>query len=176
MEQTSYLERIWAKPTQISIHFYCSICLEVFKNPYRVKCGHVYCEECLEMIINSPYNLCPTDRLAINPNDVSRDVLTKEIIDEQEVFCPNKKYGCTDIMILKHLENHVYSECKFSNKQLSQWLLDLQEFDGNNEICQYVYGIDDLQDRVNEKIAQEIPSVDLITRLYKKDPNLVKTA
>ena len=178
MDQTSFLERIWAKPTQISNHFYCSICLEVFRNPFRIKCGHVYCEECLELIINTPNRLCPTDRIKINPNEISRDLLTSEIIDELEVFCPNKKNGCTEVMILKHMENHTSSECKFSSKKLSQWLLDLQEIDGTNDFLQYqyMYGIDDLQDRVNELITREIPSCDLMTRLYNKYPSLVKDA
>ena len=37
----------FVKVNDISKHLYCSICLEIFKNPYRPPCGHVFCLDCV---------------------------------------------------------------------------------------------------------------------------------
>jgi len=44
----------------------CPICLDVFKNPVRTKCGHQFCSACLSKAIQyEPY--CPTCKHVLQP-------------------------------------------------------------------------------------------------------------
>jgi hypothetical protein len=36
------LQRRWVKPTSINQYLYCSICTEIFRDPYRLSCGYQF--------------------------------------------------------------------------------------------------------------------------------------
>jgi len=73
----------------VSRHLFCTICQEVFEDPKRTNCGHTFCLNCL-LEWNKKNNQCPICRQKINVEELSRDLVAFNIINDLEVFCANK--------------------------------------------------------------------------------------
>ena len=98
---TTIPKREFAKPTQISKHLFCPICIEVFTNPYRLFCGyflsfydfnsisHTFCKNCITTWANNHQN-CPVCREYVEENLAGKDLIANKIIQDLEVFCPNR--------------------------------------------------------------------------------------
>lgn len=63
----------------------------IFKNK-----SHTFCEECINGWMKSPHSLkdklCPICRKKIIIENISRDLIAYNIINDMEVYCNNKGY------------------------------------------------------------------------------------
>ena len=74
----------------------CPICLDIFDDP--VSCGGrpcqcTFCRSCLLSALEQR-SVCPLDRHAICASDIMPNLLAQSLIDQLEVFCPNRCGGC----------------------------------------------------------------------------------
>ncbi len=83
----------------------CSICSEVFNNPYSTKCGHTFCKSCIDAWITRSAD-CPTCRAPVTktfPNIFARQAIearakeveqaAKPVVAAVEVTPPAKPIG-----------------------------------------------------------------------------------
>jgi hypothetical protein len=87
----------------------CSICTEVFTHPRRINCGHTFCKVCIETWFSTSRQYkCPSCRADIFNQATHDDLLAKEFLNREEVFC--NFAGCIWVGKLENLDNHM-SEC-----------------------------------------------------------------
>lgn len=130
------LERKFAKPTLISKHLYCPICIEVYLDATRLFCGyflfltyfflfsisHTFCKKCITQW-ETDHSTCPECRVKIEPNLSGKDLIAEKIIQDLEVYCPNKLCDWKDR--LENLTKHVNC-CPYDSPP--EWLKEAQSY------------------------------------------------
>ena len=98
--------------------FLCPICAKVLVEPHVTECcGQHFCEHCLTKWFKEQGSvICPHCR-SINFAHI-RYLPMKRKINDLQVFCSNKKDGCTSITTVSHLEAHL-SECPYATVKCS---------------------------------------------------------
>ncbi|XP_043945876.1 E3 ubiquitin-protein ligase RNF114 [Protopterus annectens] len=89
--------------------FLCPVCLEVFDNPIRVKCGHVFCSICLHQCLKPNKPVCGVCRSPLIPSKRAVDV--ERLIETTETKCR----GCEMKLYLSKMRAHVASCLKYQN-------------------------------------------------------------
>ena len=104
--------------------FICGICHEIVKNPVCTKCcGQTYCEECVNRWLND-HDTCPNDRNWLDASDlIPTPRLVKNFINKLKIKCDNFEKGCTEIVTIEELSEHV-KNCKAGLCQLCEFSLD----------------------------------------------------
>ena len=106
-------------PEEISIE--CPICLQIMlKDISLTSCGHHFCTLCIERV----YGTCPTCRAT--SYQIFPDADRQRYIRGLQVYCSNKKYGCTWKGELKNLSGHINKgerkgECQFEVVKCRYW-------------------------------------------------------
>ena len=106
-------------PEEISIE--CPICLQIMlKDISLTSCGHHFCTPCIERI----HGACPECRTT--PYQIFPDTNRQRIISGLQVYCSNKKNGCTWKGELKNLSGHINKgkregECQFEVVKCRYW-------------------------------------------------------
>ena len=106
-------------PEVISIE--CPICLQIMlKDISLTSCGHHFCTSCIERI----HGACPECRTT--PYQIFPDANRQRIISGLQVYCSNKKDGCTWKGELKNLSGHInkderVGECQFEVVKCHYW-------------------------------------------------------
>ena len=96
-EDLSFVEK---PPEVISIE--CPICLQIMlKDISQTSCGHHFCTSCIERV----HGACPECRTT--PYQIFPDADRQRIIGGLQVYCSNKKDGCTWKGELKNLSGHI---------------------------------------------------------------------
>ncbi|ESO12434.1 hypothetical protein HELRODRAFT_63257 [Helobdella robusta] len=112
--------RCFINPESVSPHLFCSICQEVFVEPYRAPCGHSYCKHCImEWLKNS--NTCPEDRKKLTLKNMHHDFILENIIGDQKVGCPYREQGCCKVLNLSALGLHL-KDCSFNPLNIPEFL------------------------------------------------------
>ena len=93
--------------------FLCPICAKVLVEPHVTECcGQHFCKECLTKWFKEQGSvICPHCR-SINFTHI-RYLPIRRKINDLQVFCSNKKDGCTSVTTVSQLESHL-SECFYS--------------------------------------------------------------
>lgn len=94
----------------------CPICAGVLEEPISAVCEHAYCRACItEWLSRQP--TCPVDRNAITTTNL-RPVprILKNLLARLSISCDNAIYGCTQILKLDALSNHL-EECEHNPKK-----------------------------------------------------------
>ncbi|XP_043918586.1 TNF receptor-associated factor 3-like [Protopterus annectens] len=94
----------------ISDKYKCELCHLVLCNPKQTECGHRFCHTCLETLFSFPEHACPADQEPLDHSKAFSDVCCRKEILNLEVYCRNRKSGCTAKFSLKELGVHL-SEC-----------------------------------------------------------------
>ncbi|CAG2248727.1 unnamed protein product [Mytilus edulis] len=113
-------ERYFLNPESVSSHLFCSICQDVFNQPYRAPCGHSFCKACITSWLRNS-KTCPEDRKSLQLHQMHHDFIVENIIGDQMVACPFRKSGCDFIGQLQMLKSHKKS-CEFNPNNLPEFL------------------------------------------------------
>ncbi|XP_004210207.2 E3 ubiquitin-protein ligase LNX isoform X1 [Hydra vulgaris] len=112
--------RHFLNPESVSVHLYCSVCQDVFREPFRAPCGHSFCKECINSWL-SQSQTCPEDRKPINQKQLHYDFILANIIGDQMVACPFRSKGCEFVNKLETLSSHKKS-CVFNPINLPSFM------------------------------------------------------
>ncbi|ORX82070.1 hypothetical protein BCR32DRAFT_292899 [Anaeromyces robustus] len=140
----------------VNVNLLCPICRLPLLNPIATSCGHTFCEECILSSLEIS-NKCPYDRKDIKKEDFKKvDRLILNILNELEIYCPNKVNGCPFICQRQYLYQH-YHECEY-------------EFvDCPNKKCNKKVIKKDLEEHINECDFKEIECEFCKEMYYRKD-------
>lgn len=108
-------------PEDVSENLCCSICGDIFTDPFCLHCGHTFCKGCVSQWLSQKKS-CPTCRNTIDQRFCHRDLLALRFIESLDVFCCNS--GCTWIGPYCELTSHV-RDCSLSPETFPAWLTDL---------------------------------------------------
>ena len=77
----------------------CPICLEVFKDPIKTKCGHKFCSTCLEKsLYYDPYcPICKKPLRSIVGKQPPNGTMSYQVINS---YCAEMHYVCIDFLAL----------------------------------------------------------------------------
>lgn len=106
--------------------YQCLVCAKVLEEPHLTDCcGQHFCRACLEQWFQKKQKkICPHCRSTTFSH--MRSLPLKRKIDALEVYCPNKKEGCAEIVKLEALNDHK-SGCGFARvlcpQRCGQWIL-----------------------------------------------------
>lgn len=95
----------------------CPICSGVLEEPLQAPaCEHAFCASCIqEWLTRQP--TCPVDRNPITPNQLKPvPRILRNLLSRLHIACDNKEYGCTAVVKLDMLPNHL-NECEFNPKK-----------------------------------------------------------
>ena len=100
----------------ISKDYECPVCFEILKDPFLTACcGNHFCDACIEATKSST-NDCPFCKA--KPINGIVDKKLQRRINELEVYCLQKKHGCSWVGTLDELTKHLAADnangCKYS--------------------------------------------------------------
>ena len=160
MEIENYTRKFVNKD-EISEFLVCSICSEIFVGPVRIKkCGHTFCYGCL-VEWGQKHNICPLCREKFTEDDIKRDLIAYNIINDLDVFCKNE--GCPWKGKLMNIPHHL-EDCCFDPTRLDDEMRNIllnNKKEENNE-----------EDNVNSFTSFNT-KVSLKARLYERNKKLV---
>ena len=88
----------------------CSICMALFLNPMRTRCGHVFCHSCLEMWLRT-CDACPECRAPTATKHIVPDRLVNSLVSNLRIFCRFRKDGCAWQGTSGDLTRHLSRDC-----------------------------------------------------------------
>ena len=160
MEIENYT-RHFVNKEEVSGFLVCSICSEIFVGPVRLKkCGHTFCYYCL-IKWGQKHNNCPLCREKFTEDDIKRDLIAYNIINDFDVFCKNE--GCPWKGKLMNVPDHL-KDCCFDPNRLGDEMKSIllnnkkKENDEDNNINSFT--------SFNTKVS-------LKARLYERDKKLI---
>ena len=118
-EDLSFVEK---PPEVISIE--CPICLQIMlKDISLTSCGHHFCTSCIKTVLDKNES-CPKCRAT--SYQIFPDADRQRYIRGLQVYCSNKKYGCTWKGELKNLSGHINKDkregdCQFEAVKCCYW-------------------------------------------------------
>ncbi|KAG9291620.1 hypothetical protein G9A89_022039 [Geosiphon pyriformis] len=85
----------------------CPVCHDVCREPLITQvCNHSFCAACIFQSLEvEPY--CPLCRCRLKVEDLHSNLALAGLIQELQVHCSNKKYGCPVVVRLDSHENHL---------------------------------------------------------------------
>eukprot|EP01002_Notosolenus_urceolatus_P006010 NODE_2606_length_1079_cov_16.324272_g2169_i0.p1 GENE.NODE_2606_length_1079_cov_16.324272_g2169_i0~~NODE_2606_length_1079_cov_16.324272_g2169_i0.p1 ORF type:complete len:296 (+),score=50.12 NODE_2606_length_1079_cov_16.324272_g2169_i0:104-991(+) len=97
----------------VSEDLQCGICLHAAKDAcVTEECGHLFCKSCIVNALERRPE-CPVDRLPLRLIHIRKDVRAQRKINALQVYCYNKKHGCSWRGCLSDLERHG-DRCEFA--------------------------------------------------------------
>ena len=103
-----YITSMFVSP--VDRNLLCGICAGVFKKPFVTHCGHTYCEECLIYWLSGACHekkTCPKCPREVSLCDTAPVLALRGMIEGLSVECENFANGCTMVLKLGDLENHL---------------------------------------------------------------------
>lgn len=136
------------------------------------KKSHVFCDDCIIQSLETRTS-CPLCRAEIHNWGIYPDLLVSNLIDEIEVYCPYKTNGCQVKGPLGITSSFHINICEF--KCLPEFIEAHQDMDYEKDIREYhMYG--SINDKFAERIECDVNQVDLMTRIFNSNKELVTSA
>ncbi|XP_023231970.1 RING finger protein 166-like [Centruroides sculpturatus] len=90
----------------------CSVCLEIYREPVTICCGHVFCKVCITSVADiqkkeKNSSTCPLCRVTFDLSKIKKATDIQKQISSHNGSCP----GCQETMCLSRLRNHM-NKCK----------------------------------------------------------------
>jgi len=89
----------------------CSVCLSLFKDPVRTRCGHVFCAGCIHSWMGEDRGCCPTCRAPVAQEELAPDRLASAIIENLPSRCQLFGSGCTWLGTHGEVMSHLATSC-----------------------------------------------------------------
>ncbi|OMJ80336.1 hypothetical protein SteCoe_19434 [Stentor coeruleus] len=89
------MSRRFLTPSKIPKYLFCSICAEVFKEPFCINCGHTFCKECIIRWLKDKVT-CPTCKKPFTKKTMGIDMIASQVVDDLEVICLLKEGSYTE--------------------------------------------------------------------------------
>ena len=119
----------------------CSICIDVFHNPYMLMCGHSFCQICL-IAYRKTSNDCPTCRNSIDIEPVQNKGLELSDIFSLKYKCLTKECDYVDSVGYNYINvQHHRDHCEHIEQICFYAIIILNEKIGqhiDHSICNYV--------------------------------------
>ncbi|NP_001088839.1 uncharacterized protein LOC496148 [Xenopus laevis] len=96
-----------AQDNDIFDKYTCPICLELFKTPVRMVCGHVFCASCLRRCTYDKTSMCAVCRGKLKTESCAYDLTTQ--MENIEASCK----GCNKKMKLSKMREHLAACSKY---------------------------------------------------------------
>ena len=165
-------QRHFVEKEKIEKYLNCSICQDIFDDPYRITCGHTFCKKCLNQWEKKSNNdLCPLCRNEYVRNFSGKDLIAQSIINDAIVTCIYK--GCPWKEKLSALQNHIQN-CLFEPEKLPTFMKQSNFFENENE------NRIEKNIKLDENDEEEIGicsfnyNSSIKERIFSRNPNLVK--
>jgi hypothetical protein len=85
----------------------CPMCRKTFHDPVILSaCGHSFCRDCIEEAVETDKS-CPLCRSRVQPENVRANLALLQLIQELEVYCTNRMFGCQESFKLELLPQHL---------------------------------------------------------------------
>ncbi len=95
---------------EVSPKYNCSICTDILTDPILTECcGQHFCKACIEKWFREGEKSCPICRRNNFLHFLDKSKLRD--IEELEVECPNKQYGCQENITRGSLKEHLATKC-----------------------------------------------------------------
>ncbi len=127
-----------AESQPVVLYYKCPLCDGVYYHPMVDSCGHVFCKTCLlKQIDISPK--CPFTGNDLT--DYNKIDIISNILNNQRVYCRNRKLNCDWMSKLSDLESHLEKECPKQTIQCKYKKcthpISREEFDEHLKACDY---------------------------------------
>ena len=165
-------QRYFVEKEKIEKYLTCSICQEIFDDPFRITCGHTFCKKCLnEWEKKSHSNYCPLCREEYIKNFSGKDLIAQSMINDALVTCIYK--GCPWKEKLSNLYNHIQT-CLFEPGKLPNFMKKSDFLEKNkNYKNDKNTKIEEIEDDIGNICSFNYTS-SIKERIFARNPNLVE--
>ena len=163
-------QRHFTEKEKIEKYLTCSICQDIFDNPFRITCGHTFCKNCLNQWERKSHNnLCPLCREYYEKSYSGKDLIAQNIINDAIVTCIYK--GCPWKDKLSNLTNHIQT-CLFEPGKLPKFMKESNLFTKKKNSVKKEKKDDD-EDSIGNVCSFNYNST-IKERIFARDPSLVE--
>jgi len=163
-------QRHFTEKEKIEKYLTCSICQDIFDNPFRITCGHTFCKNCLNQWERKSHNnLCPLCREYYEKSYSGKDLIAQNIINDAIVTCIYK--GCPWKDKLSYLTNHIQT-CLFEPGKLPKFMKESNLFTKKKNSVKKEKKDDD-EDSIGNVCSFNYNST-IKERIFARDPSLVE--
>ena len=163
-------QRHFTEKQKIEKYLTCSICQDIFDNPFRITCGHTFCKNCLNQWERKSHtNLCPLCREYYEKSYSGKDLVAQSIINDAIVTCIYK--GCPWKDKLSNLTNHIQS-CLFEPGKLPKFMKEPNLFTKKKSSVKKEKK-DEEEDSIGNVCSFNYNST-IKERIFARDPSLVE--
>ena len=164
-------QRYFVEKEKIEKYLTCSICQEIFDDPYRITCGHTFCKSCLNQWEKKSHNsLCPLCRKKYNKKFSGKDLTAQSMISDAIVTCIYK--GCPWKEKLSDLYDHIQN-CLFEPEKLPNFMKLTNFIVPENSNKKEKKQLDESEDNVGNICSFNYTST-IKERVFSRNPNLVE--
>lgn len=173
-----YLKRRFINLSNVSKYLYCVICRDIFDDPVRLQCGHTFCKRCIVEWAKMKSG-CPICRSYFDVNEMQRDLVGFNMVNELEVYCCNA--GCPWKSSLQNLKEHL-KQCYFDPKRIPECIRSIISKDekvkkkkDNTKVDNDIKSSnEDMEENVSINSVNFNTNVSLKARLYHKNRTLME--
>ena len=79
--------------TPLSNELYCSLCKDIYENPFILLCGHTFCLKCIQSCIPVMGTKCPRCHHPFKYHDILPDTFIMTVLQEQLMRCQHPQCG-----------------------------------------------------------------------------------
>lgn len=165
-------QRHFVEKEKIEKCLICSICQDIFDDPYRITCGHTFCKKCLnDWEKKSRNELCPLCRNYYVKNFSGKDLIAQSLINESKVTCIYK--GCPWKDKLSNLYYHIQN-CLFEPGKLPDFMKNENFFekDNSNKKTEKKGNLEESEENIGNICSFNYTS-SIKERIFSRNPNLI---
>lgn len=165
-------QRYFVEKEKIEKYLTCSICQDIFDEPFRITCGHTFCKKCLnQWEKKSQSDLCPLCREQYISNFSGKDLIAQSMINDSIVTCIYK--GCPWKDKLSNLYNHIQN-CLFEPGKLPKFMKKTYFFETEkNNKKEKIIKLDESEENLGNICSFNYTS-SIKERIFSRNPKLVE--
>lgn len=165
-------QRYFVEKEKIEKYLTCSICQDIFDEPFRITCGHTFCKKCLNQWEKKSENdVCPLCREEYISNLSGKDLIAQSMINDSIVTCIYK--GCPWKDKLSNLSNHIQN-CLFEPGKLPKFMKKTNFFEPEKtNKKETIIKLDESEENLGNICSFNYTS-SIKERIFSRNPQLVE--